>query len=341
MTVRIGLVGLGFMGKCHYDAYAGLRGVQVAAICDVDKKKRDGDWSSIAGNIGGAGRQVDLKGVQTYADLETMLAEEALDAVDIALPTHLHAAAALTAFKAGRHVICEKPMARTSREAGRMMAAAQKAGRQLYTAQCIRFWPSYVKAREVIESRRYGTVITAAFRRLSPTPVWSWKGWLMDSDKSGDAALDLHIHDADFVLQCFGKPKAVVSRAAGFRAGRLDHIQTLYEYGANQLVTAEGAWEYRGAGYPFEMSFNISLEKADLRLAPDGTLTLHPHRGKEKRVPLKATDGYTEELRHFVACIRQGKASDRVSPLSARRSLQLVEAEVRAARTGKRVAVKW
>ncbi len=339
MTVRVGILGLGFMGKCHYDTYARVPGARVDAICDVDATKRSGDWSAIAGNIGGAGGRVDLSALRVHDRADRLLADPEIDVVDITLPTHLHADWAVKALEAGKDVICEKPMARTSAEARRMAKAAERTGRRLFVAHCIRYWPAYAKAREIVQAGRHGRVLSATFRRQSPTPLWSWRNWLQDPKKSGACALDLHIHDADFVLYCFGRPRAVTSHAAGFRKGRADHIVTAYDYGKDCLVTAEGAWEY-AAGYPFAMTFSIAMERATLHFAADGGLHLYPVRGKPKTIKLKAGDGYEHELRDFIACIRKGRDSAVVSPASACESVALVEAELKSVRTGAPVRPK-
>ena len=339
MALKVGILGLGFMGKHHYETYARIEGAEVAAICDVDPLKRSGDWSSIAGNIGGAGVKTDLSKMGVYSRADDLFADPKIDVVDITLPTYLHAPNAVKAFEAGKHVISEKPMAISSREAAKMIAAAKSAKRRLFVAHCIRFWPQYAVAREIVKSRKHGKVISACFRRFSSTPLWSWQNWLQDPKKSGVCALDLHIHDADFVLYCFGKPKSVTSRAGGFGKGRIDHIVTSYEYGANQLVTAEGGWEFAG-GYPFSMSFAVVMEKATLECASDLTLTLHPVKGKSEVVKAPAGDGYEHELRHFVECIAKKKSSGVVSPNSAMESVKLVELEMKSALTGRTVPVK-
>lgn len=338
MTLKVGILGLGFMGKHHYETYGRIKGARVAAISDVDPKKLSGDWSGIVGNIGGAGARTDLSGVSLYPRAEEMFADPGVDVVDITLPTYLHASHAIHALEAGKHVICEKPMAISSREAAKVIDAAKKAKRRLFIAHCIRFWPEYSVAREIVKSRKYGRVISAAFLRRSATPTWSWRNWLQDPKKSGVCALDLHIHDADFVLYCFGKPKAVTSHAGGFRKGRIDHIVTSYDYGG-PLVVAEGGWEY-APGFPFGMSFTIAMEKATLECGRDFVLTLHPMKGKSRPVKVPKGDGYEHELRHFVECIVKNKLSDVVTPKSALDSVKLIEFEMKSALSGKTVPVK-
>lgn len=330
MTIRVGILGIGFMGSMHFNTYKSVKSAHVTAICDIDPKKRSGDWSAINGNIRGAGGKVDLSGIKIFAQAEAMFADPNLDVIDITLPTYLHAEYARKALRAGKHVICEKPLARSSAEGARVAAEAKKQKRLLFTAHCIRFWPAYAKAAELIQSGKYGQARSAIFRRLSPTPVWSWQNWLQDPKKSGLAALDLHVHDADYILATFGAPQKVSATANGFSAGRADHITATYAYKNGLRVVAEGAWDLPG-GYPFQMSFTVVLEKATLELVENGKLLLYPLKGAAKTVKIPAGDGYLHELRHFIKCIQEKRASDLVTPASAVSSIRLIEAEMKSA----------
>ncbi len=338
MSLNVGLIGLGFMGKMHFDTYARLKGVRVAALCDVDARKRAGDWSAIAGNIGEGGKCQDLSGIRVYANAADLLKDPGVDVVDITLPTYLHAPWTIRALESGRHVICEKPMAGSSSEAAAMIRAARATRRHLFVGQCIRFWPAYAKARELVRGRTLGGLISAVFTRVSTRPTWSWRNWLLDPRRSGSCAMDLHIHDADFILYLLGAPRAVVSRAVTGPGGGLDHITTCYQYADRVLVQAEGAWEYH-AGFPFSMGFRIMLEKGTLLFGADG-LMLYPARGRPRAVPTLSGDGYQRELAHFVECIGRNQASPVVPPESALASVRLVEAEMRSARLGKPVKIK-
>src|SRR5271157_3427904 len=126
---HVGIVGIGFMGMIHYLAYQRLRGVKVHAICEQDPVRRRGDWRTIKGNFGPPGESMDLSGVAQYADLDEMLTDPNLDLVDICLPTALHATAAIRALKAGKHVLCEKPIALTPADGIAMVETAEKASR--------------------------------------------------------------------------------------------------------------------------------------------------------------------------------------------------------------------
>ena len=171
--LRIGIVGLGFMGKMHFHCYKSDTNVEVTAICDADAKQLQNS-SGVAGNIFGAEDDLDLSNIALYSDLSKMLAEEKIDALSIASPTFLHASQTIEALNAGVHVFCEKPMALNSGECREMAEEAKQSGKTLQIGHCIRFWPEYVQAKEIIDSQKYGKVLAATFQRLSLTPTWSW-----------------------------------------------------------------------------------------------------------------------------------------------------------------------
>ena len=105
--VRIGIVGVGFMGYTHFEAATGLKGARVAAIATRDKKKLAGDWTSIQGNFGPRGGQVDLAKVKKYADYRELLADPDIDLVDLCLPTGMHESAVLESLAAGKPTLVE------------------------------------------------------------------------------------------------------------------------------------------------------------------------------------------------------------------------------------------
>src|SRR5579883_734729 len=119
--VRIGIVGIGFMGMIHYLAAQKLKGARVTALCSRDPKKLAGDWRSIRGNFGPPGQMMDLSRINKYADLDQLLADPDVDLIDVCNPTHLHAPPALAALRAGKHVLVEKAVALTPKEADAML----------------------------------------------------------------------------------------------------------------------------------------------------------------------------------------------------------------------------
>lgn len=343
MAIRVGIVGLGMMGTTHFKGYQEIPDAEVVAVCDVSGKKLSGDWSGAAGNIEtGAEAKQDMTGLRTYSDFAEFLADKDLDLVDLCVPTFQHADMTIRALEAGKHVFCEKPMARTSVLARQMAETAEKNDRLLAVGHVLRFWPEYILIKEMIDSRAYGAVKSAMFTRLSPRPMWSWEGWLQDPERSGAAALDLHIHDTDTVQWFFGRPQTVMA-AATFEGNAVSHIVARYYYGEDSpLIVAEGGWDYPQT-FPFRMAASIVFEKAAVEFSTlnSPTLAVYEDGADEPKHPqVPAQDGYTEELRYFVGCVASGTKPERIDPAAAVAAIAIVEAEMTAAREGKPVAVK-
>ena len=145
----------------------------VAAIATRDKKKLAGDWTTIQGNFGPRGGQVDLSKVKRYSDYKDLLADPEIDLVDICLPTDLHEPVALEAIAAGKPTMIEKPIAVDLKAADRIVRAAKKAGVPLLVAHVLPFFPEFQFARDCVQSGKYGRLLAAHFRRVITPPKWS------------------------------------------------------------------------------------------------------------------------------------------------------------------------
>ena len=337
--VRIGIVGFGFMGKMHFNCFKAIDGVDIVALCDADEKRLK-DTSGVEGNIDGADQELDLTGIELFGDFDRMLKEVELDAISITLPTFLHADFSCKALEAGVHVLCEKPMGLDLAECDRMIEAAEKSKKILQIGQCIRFWPEYAKAKELIEGGTYGKVLAISFRRLTASPTWSSENWLMNEKRSGGVALDLHVHDTDFIQYLFGMPKEVCSFGSMKAEGGLAHIVSHFIYGDNKIVTAEGGWVMKPS-FGFEMSFNVVLEKADIIFdcTKDPAFKVCPAEGDAFTPEVESGDGYSRQIEHFIQRIQDGSPSTIVPLESSRESIRIVEAEKESIRANQRVAL--
>jgi len=335
-VIRIGLVGMGFMGQQHFAIHQDMDSVEVVAVCDQNPDKVDEVATSIGGNIGEA-MELDLSAQARYVCFEEMLANEQLDCVDVCVPTHMHAELSVAALEAGCHCIVEKPMGRTIEDCDRIIAAAEASGRLLFVGQCIRFWPEYEVLAEMVGNGDLGRVASAKFIRQSPTPGWSEGGWLLAPELSGGALLDLHIHDADFILSLFGRPKAVMARANNVFTEsneKVDHVITSYLYD-DVICVAEGGWAMPDS-VPFEMGFQVLGDKGllELSLAKDPPLTFYPADGEPYSPRVAEGTGYDRELAYFVECMENDRPPQRVTPQSARQSVELIAAEHQSAQSG-------
>ena len=136
--LEVGILGAGFMGKTHAAAYKKLPNVRLAVIADNDEEK-----------VEQAGCQM---GCKAETDAEKVIQDASISLVDVTLPTPLHANFAVQALEAGKHVIVEKPMALSLAEVDTMLEASRRTGKFLMVAQVLRFWPEYVKIREILQS---------------------------------------------------------------------------------------------------------------------------------------------------------------------------------------------
>jgi len=338
--LRIGIAGFGFMGRMHYRCWKAINGAEVAAICDVNPNIIE-DTKRAVGNIEGAERAVDFGGIELYTDFEQMLKSAKLDAVSITLPTYLHADNSIKALKTGVHVLCEKPMALNVKDCDRMIRAANRSGKVLQIGHCVRFWPEYAEAKKIVDSGKYGKVVAAMFQRLGSAPGWSIDNWFMDEKRSGGVALDLHIHDTDYVQYLFGVPRAVCSFGAKADTGELLHIVTQYLYDDDKVVTAEGGWAMMPK-FGFEMSFNIALEKATIvyDLTRQPMFKVYPAEGEAFTPQVAEGDGYTRQTEYFVKIICGQKVEPVTTLQQSRDSVKIVEAEKKSAKNTRKVAIK-
>lgn len=324
--VRVGIVGLGFMGRMHIAAYGRLPSARLVAVADQDPKRASGDLSGAWGNIPGAVDRLDMTGIAGTTDMQALIQSRDVDLVDICVPTPAHEALAVAALAAGKHVLCEKPLALTSASAQRIADAAERAAGLFMPAMCLRFWPQWAWLKQTVDERRYGAVIGATFRRVASMPP----GWFADGAVSGGAILDLHVHDTDFVCHLFGVPAAVFSRGYTKTSGRTDHVVTSYLYdNGPALVSAEGSW-CMADGFAFTMRYTVNFERAtaDFDSSRDPALVVSAG-GKAEVVRLEG-DGYESELAYFLECIRTGRRPSRVTAADAVASLRVVEAEARS-----------
>jgi predicted dehydrogenase len=346
--IRIGIIGIGFMGSTHYHIHKANPKAEVVAIADVDERKRNGDWSSIIGNIGGFNNEnVNLEGVKAYENGLDLIADSNVDMVDICVPTFLHKKFAVAALKAGKHVHLEKPIARTLEEAKEIVAVAEKAESLFSVGLCIRFWPEYRHAWELFKSGKIGKLVSATFKRVSPSIAGNaWEDWFMKEELSGGSLLDLQLHDIDEVIYFFGKPKKVTSFGSkGFRSDSngIDHAISVYDFGDGTLVSTEGGWDPAPAT-PFEMSFQIVCEKATLRLSETGYKVIWDDGTIEEPKPAleNLPTGWHVELDYFLDCIiNNKKPKDYINKEDMINSITLVEAVKESINNSKTIEVVY
>ncbi len=330
--IRVGLIGLGVMGRGHLAVYERLAregsDVKLVAVCDIVPSKLEGR-DIVTGNMD-TGTACNTAPYARYLDYNEMLQKEQLDYVDIALPTFLHSQAAVAAMEAGCHVLCEKPMARTLEQCEQMIDTARATGKRLMVAQCLRFWPAYEYLKECVDSGRYGAVTSAYFFRGGDTPRWSWENWLLNDERSGGCLLDQHVHDVDMINHLFGVPDAVSTRAVNVIEGSgYDAVSTQYHYADGKVVCAEDDWTI-GGEWGFDMLFRVNFRQGNVFFS-HGKLRVCPADGPAIEPELPRDDGYYREIVAFTDALRTGGEVPRCAPESTRDTIAIALAEVDSA----------
>lgn len=336
--VNVAVVGLGFMGTVHIRAYQQIPQARIVALCAHQRIPVHGVLADISGNPASAGGINLGKDIKVYRRLEDLLGDPDVDLVDICLPTSLHVPQAVAALRAGKHVVCEKPLARTSAEAREILAAARTARRFFMPAMCMRFWPGWAWLKELKTKKTYGRILAARFRRVSGPPGWG-RDRYFKGGHSGGALLDLHIHDADFVQFLFGRPTSVFSTGRSRYSGAVDHVVTQYRVPGGVTVYAEGSWLMT---HGFSMSYTVIFERATLDYdSTRGAEALRlDEEGKRSRfVPCSGT-GYVGELRHMIDSILTNRQPTIITGQDGLSAVEICEAEERSVRTRKEILLR-
>lgn len=335
--LRVGIIGFGGMGMKHFGCYDVLHDAEVTAVADVRADRLKPGAASMRINIGEGSVTIDADRHKLYSNPDDLVADPDVDVVDICLPTFLHAEYAKKALRAGKHVLCEKPMALTYAECLEVLEVAKDAPGKFMVAQCVRFFPAYDYLNETVQSDRLGRILQLSMWRGSALPTWSWEHWLRDHKRSGGMIVDLHVHDADFVHYLLGRPKAVCSTGAIGGTGGYDVVDTQYIYEQKVAVRASGNVTLP-SDFGFEACFFAAFERGCMRFSTADPRGLTETTEEGAHLPdLPQTDGYQEEIAYFVRCVLNDEEPAMVEPESSAFSLRLVEAERQSIETGRAV----
>lgn len=330
MSIKVGLLGFGGMAKGHFNAYKELEAeensnIKLVAICDINP---DQFTSAQQININTGKSKFDLSGINLYTDVFEMLAAEELDMIDVCLPTFLHAEFATAMLNAGKNVICEKPMALSSKDCQKMIDAAKTNGKKLMIAQCLRFEPLYTCLKDFIDSGELGGIRYMFFDRLSTLPLWGFQRWYRDDKRSGGCALDLHVHDVDMIRFLVGEPQSV-SAVAKNETCRWQLMNSRFNYPDIPVVVATGSWMEAGPR-GFRMSYRVGFDKAEVILE-NNEVMIYPtdktlNNGVTYKLELPKKNRLAEEIRYFVSTLVDDSiVNDVNSPESAMATVALVE----------------
>ncbi len=336
--VNVGVVGLGMMGLTHLAAYRNVPKARIVAVADRDESRLGGQVE-VRGNIPGQSLgEYNLTDVTKYNDAMGLIRDPNVDMVDLCLTTPLHATFAVAALEAGKHVMIEKPLARTSEQARQILDAEAQSTGMAMCAQCMRFWPGWDWLKNSVDSGCYGPVRSATFLRIGERPDGDF---YRDGSTSGGAALDMHIHDTDFIHHLFGMPSQVTSTGYTSPGGGVDHLTTFYSYDSVPHVVAEGGWVSH-RGYPFTMRYTVVFDRAvaSFDLDRKQALIVTEDGKPSAAVELDPGMGYEHEIAYFINCIASDEPPARSSIRDAARSLGILEAELLSIASGHAQAVE-
>jgi myo-inositol 2-dehydrogenase / D-chiro-inositol 1-dehydrogenase len=327
--MRIGLVGAGSMGHVHAAAWLEA-GAQVVAV----------NSASLESALGLAAQY----GARVCSSLGELL--EHVDVVDLCVPTHLHHAMTPEAASAGKHVVCEKPMALDLKDARAMIEACEKAGVRLFIAHVVRFFPQYRAAREAMQSGQIGNLGVVRLKRAAYQPRVSGENWFLDPQKSGGMILDLMVHDFDYARWLGGPIARVFAKSA--RASRADsptdYALVTLEFESGAMAQVEGGWAYP-AGV-FRTGFDIVGSSGLIEWSSDNTNTiksfLEPTNSSAAEVGLPlsilAEDPYVTQIKHVKQALETG-TEFLVTPTEALEALRIGLAAKRSLETGQSVSL--
>jgi len=312
--IGVAVVGAGFWGKNHARVFKELDETELIAVCDIDAEKT----KNLAKQFS----------VETYTSVGKMLRRADIEAVTICTWSTSLAKEALTALKAGKHVLVEKPMAANSKQAEKLLKTAEKEGLHLTVGFLMRFIPGIQYIKESIEKRTIGELVCATAKRVSQWP-----------ERIGDVGVvkDLAIHDIDMMRYLFGgDPVAVYAKTGNMKHKKFEdyaHIMLTFEGGKNAFIESNWLTPYKTR--VLVVTGSEAIAKIDYitqeLMIENAKETIQPRLPWQE--PLKL------ELRHFVNCIL-GKEKPLVTGMDGFKAIKIAEAALKSSKTGKLVKLK-
>jgi UDP-N-acetylglucosamine 3-dehydrogenase len=330
-TIQYGVIGLGFFGEKHAEVAASLPNVSLRAVCTRRAQRR---------------KEVQrrLSVPYDYADYHDLLADPEIEAVSVVTHVADHVEPAVAALRAGKHVLLEKPMARTVAECDRIIAAAEKSGRILMVGHICRFNPRYALAREQCRAGALGQIVSIYARRNIPAAVSKTV-----LEKIGPLLGD-GVHDTDLMLWVTGAHIQTVY-AQTHRLRQLKHPDigwAMYRFDSGAIGVIEDVW-FLPAGTPFRIHEQLEVigtAGAIYIHGSDQSMTVQTRQGIDSPDTIYWPQMHGEpagalraEMSYFVDCVARGKRPDVVTPADARAAVAAVTAAEKSAQTGKVVRV--
>lgn len=348
--LKVGIIGCGSIAAVHIAAYQNNPNVELYALCDIDQARLDAAAAAC-----GVARK--------FTRCEDMVALSELDMVSVCTWNSAHAPCTIAALKAGKHVLCEKPMAMSAREARQMQEAAQAAGKLLMIGFVRRFGNDCALLEDLIGQDVFGELYyaKASYLRRKGSPG----GWFGDKSRSGGGPLiDLGVHIIDLVRYLMGNPKPVSAygatfhklgdrkaikdgagyTAAGAKAEDVFDVEDLacamvrFEGGAT--ISIDASFSLNAAG---SEQFEIFGTKAGAKVSPELEIFTDT-KGYLSNIRLASPTAldfnglFQKEIDHYVNCVKTG-APCKAPACDGIALMKILDAIYQSAETGHEVVI--
>lgn len=303
--IRVGMVGCGGIMGAHLPGWKAIEGrALVTAACDTSEESAKKRASEMGGTA------------TIYSDWKAMLADNNVDAVDVALPHRLHRDAIVDAAEAGKHILTEKPLCTTLDEANDIEAAVKSNGVILMCAHNQMFEPAPRTARQWIKDGKIGKVFSlrtvdcflAAGNREEPGK-WGWR--ISAESSGGGCALDTGYHPTYMLISIANsEPKEVVSFSDNYNQPYLqaeDTAQTMVRFENGAVGTLQTSWGHPWPNGHWQIH---AIGEIGQIFGKGNFLYLQPNGGDAVRTELKPENGFVGEIKHFVECVEEGKTPE-------------------------------
>jgi predicted dehydrogenase len=330
--IGIALVGTGYIGKLHAQVIQNhLNNAAVVAVTDSVSRK--------------ARAFADEVDATFYGDVDALLNDARVDVLAICTPTDSHARYLSAAVSKEKHVFCEKPLALTLEEADGMRELVRRAGVKAMCGHVLRFWPVYVKVREIVESGELGKPLHGYCERLLALPDWQEKRWHISQKDGAAAAFDVQIHDLDYLTWLFGEPLRVQSHGLYDEGhGGWMHMNSRVNYAGGTVGHVQASWGFP-AQYPFTMTIRVLCEGGALEWNFKAGQLLETRDAMPPLMVYRDTSSYRVEdidpadpfvlqWQYFLDCIEHDRQIVRATLDEARMALSLAIASIESARDG-------
>ena len=322
--IAVGLIGAGGMAERHINGIAGERDMlAMQAVCDVEKARADAIAERY--HIGA-----------TYADYREMLDQEQLDAVIVLAPHDLQEEVCLEAARRGKHILVEKPIARTLDEADRMIEAAHKANVTLMVGHNQRYVPAHRKIKELADENAFGRVLAASADHWEDLirPPGSW--WRSKNAVGGGCLIGSGIHRLDLLRWFLGDPEEIYAYRT-YDESRIEGeiaAVVIIRFGCGAIASYLCSWGTRRP-WPSGESLSISGTKGGVCYR-DGIyyLTDSSNPQTEQKALVTSEGEYESMWRHFALCVRDGSVP-LTSGEEGRKALAIVAAAYSSMQSGK------